>query len=144
MKRTFSFLLVLLAAGCASSPGPDQGDGDRTVITREQISETGLDSLIQVIRRLRPWWLRNTATRAGSEDILVYENLNPKGGLNMLATINPQAVDSLVWMNRGTAAERMPAIGVMGREPVAVIIAWTRVGGTSGWLGRGGSMSPHS
>ena len=118
---------IVLMAGCASSSEAGGTGGNRNLITRQEIEETGYTSLYRVVRQLRPRWLASTTSRREREEVLFYLNQTPmEGPGTQLSAIPVTEVDSMVWMSGPEAAVKMPAIGVMGVRPGAVIVIWTR------------------
>jgi hypothetical protein len=110
----------LLLSGCVSS-GPVERYREReTWISGEEVKETGQDDLYEITRQLRPRWFTG-------QNVLVFQNRSPLGGLDALRSMNPEGVFGVEWMGLFRAAEELPAVGFRGREdPDGVIVVWTR------------------
>ncbi|MGH7645375.1 MAG: hypothetical protein ACREMR_07285 [Gemmatimonadales bacterium] len=101
MKATTLLLVATITAACAGgasgaseTPAPS-GDHDRNVITEQELRATQGSTLYDVIRALRPEWLRRNPAMVRPEaegDIVVYMDRARMGGPNSLAQIRPNAV----------------------------------------------------
>ncbi len=101
-------LLVLVGTlgACVSGAGSGSG-GDRNVITQEQLAEHSDMTAMEVIRRLRPQWLRVRGGQSGM-----------RGGVS------------------GTDASGLPDVNGDGRGTPAVIEDGRRVSSDLGYLER--------
>lgn len=125
MRTAVVFAVLSLSMGCASSRDPGQRGGDQERLTREQILETGIPNLYDVVRRLRPRWLTDRSP-SGSGEIVVYQNQAPMGGVDALRLMDPEGVYSMEWLSQWAAAERLPGLGLGGATLTGVIVVWTR------------------
>jgi hypothetical protein len=100
LSRALVLGLALAATACASSPGnvarpvnPNATRaGSSTLISQEEITATGAANAFDVVRSLRPAWLRtrgeNSLRRSDDEDLVVYLNnarLGPPAVLQQVA-----------------------------------------------------------
>lgn len=106
--------LLAAASGCASTGSTEDGPSERRdVLTHEQIMEAQVSNVLDVVRRLRPEWLR-VRPRGLSEDsrVIVVENGTVIGGVEQLRHYTPGGVEELRYMDGDTAAATL----VGGRE----------------------------
>jgi len=110
MKATTLLLLAALAAACASgaseTPAPS-GDRDRNVITEDELRTAPGSTLYDVVRALRPEWLRRNPAMVRPEaegDIVVYMDRARMGGPNALVPIRPSAVAMVRYYSASEAA----------------------------------------
>ncbi len=110
MKATTLLLLAALAAACAKGgsemPVPS-GDRDRNVITEDELRTAQGSTLYDVVRMLRPEWLRRNPAMVRPEaegDIVVYMDRARMGGPNALVQIRPSAVAMVRYYSASEAA----------------------------------------
>jgi hypothetical protein len=132
MRLTGSLLVAALAASaaaCASSgssgapssgaaatpPGPR---GNSNLITEAEIASTGLQSIYEVVERLRPNMLRTRGqmgrvtgasggdSGAGMSTIKVYQNGSPIGDISMLRNILASSVKQVQYLSPSDATTR--------------------------------------
>jgi hypothetical protein len=118
-------LIAATAAGfaCASSTGgavtpsgaPAPARTDRTVITTEELKNTGETNLYNVIQRLRPDWLRSRgptsfsqtmAQSTGAEAISVYQDMQRLGTVDVLKGMTITQATSLKFYSASDAQMR--------------------------------------
>ncbi len=79
-----------------------------------------MEDLFVIVRRLRPRWV-------SSQNVLVFQNQSPMGGLDALSGMDPGGVYALEWMPPFQAVAELPAVGYRGPEQFdGVIVVWTR------------------
>lgn len=89
-------------------------------ISGQEVQETGLEDLYVIVRQLRPRWF-------SGQDVLVFQNRAPMGGLDALRAMDPRGVYALEWMSPFQAVEELPAVGYRGADGLdGVIVVWTR------------------
>ena len=112
MKATPLLLLAALAAcasggsGASDVPAPS-GDRDRNVLTEEELRTAPGSTLYDVVRTLRPEWLRRNPAMVRPEaegDIVVYMGRARMGGPNALVQIRPSAVAMVRYYSASEAA----------------------------------------
>ncbi len=110
MKATTLLLLAALAAcasggsGASDVPAPSR---DRNVITEDELRTAPGSSLYDVVRALRPEWLRRNPAMVRPEaegDIVVYMDRARMGGPNALVQIRPSAVAMVRYYSASEAA----------------------------------------
>lgn len=120
-------LLVLGLAGC-SAAASSGGGGDRDVILAEQIEGYGFTNALDVVRRLRPQWLRVRSApslqSAGPVEIVVYVDEIRYGDPSSLGNVTAPAIERIQWIDATTATQRW-GTGHAG----GVIAVTTRRGG---------------
>jgi hypothetical protein len=104
--RTSLCVAVLTTIGaCASSGTGSAARSSPDKITRSEISTSNATNAYELINRLRPSWLRPTATGSisggvvRSQSILVYLDHQRLEDLNALKTISVEALDSAQWID---------------------------------------------
>jgi len=100
-------LAVTPIAACASSGGSsDRPRRDPNVLTREELAAEPRGTLLQVVERLRPNWLRSR-NLAGSNNLpRVHVDGSPQGSVEMLRSIQVQDVRRLEFMSGPDATTR--------------------------------------
>lgn len=97
---------LLVAAGCASTGSTEDADSERRdVLTRDQIVSVEVSNLMDVVRRLRPEWLRvQQRSFSGDSRVVVIENGTVIGGVGVLRNYSPDGVEELRFLDGDTAA----------------------------------------
>lgn len=103
-------LLVSAAMGCAST-GSGSGGGNRDLLTRAELEERETSSVYDVIRALRPSWLRTQVRAAAltsmpSSGPVVYMDGQPFGEPEVLRNVSASAVESITYMSASQAQNR--------------------------------------
>ncbi|HEU0300728.1 MAG TPA: hypothetical protein VFR37_14760 [Longimicrobium sp.] len=127
---------ALLLGGCATTAAPAAREAPLdaystgSVITREEIVNSGATDLYSVVQRLRPGWLtgrgvQNFGGQTGM--IVVYHNQIRMGDITALREMAPEYVVSLRFLDASTAAG-LP--GISPREIVAgaIVVSTPNVG----------------
>ena len=88
-------LILAAAAGCASAGGP--GAADRYLITQEEIEGTDQANAYDIVRVLRPTWLRAKGPSSFYADtpVQVYIDGNRMGGTKALETVPKIAIHEI-------------------------------------------------
>lgn len=94
MRSVVPVLLTAAVIGCGGKPGPEgaRPSGPRNVILEEEIRRSPGHNLYDIVRTLRPEWLRTSPTvlRPGAEgEIIVYLERTRMGGLSTLRSLQP-------------------------------------------------------
>lgn len=100
MTRPLLLLVVLLAAGCGARAPQDAAVApsaarSSNVITREEIADSGLTNMHEVIERLRPNFLRSRGPNSimqQTEQVVVYLDDVYGGDVGMLRSIDANTV----------------------------------------------------
>lgn len=89
-------LLALVPIGCASTSA-DGTRSNQNRITQEEIAETGVSTLYEVVQRLRPRWLEVRAQRSFDSEtqVVVFMNRTMLGGVEELRRIGVESAQSL-------------------------------------------------
>ncbi|MGH2609977.1 MAG: hypothetical protein ACREMV_01510 [Gemmatimonadales bacterium] len=111
MRTTVLLLIATAACSSGMSGGSDipspSGDRNRNVITEEELRNTQGSTLYDVVRILRPEWLRRNPSMVRPEaegDIVVYMDRARMGGPNSLVQIRPSAVATVRYYSASEAA----------------------------------------
>ena len=113
--RRLSFVVivlsVVLSAACASVPPGESRGGSRGsgTITREDLAALGQFNAFQVVRRLRPQWLRSrgTANLSGQQMLpVVFVDRIPRGEPRELEQIPADDVERINFMSARDATTR--------------------------------------
>jgi hypothetical protein len=76
--------------------------------------ESGVTNLYEAVQRLRPEWLRGanlSNITAGGQDLVVYQNQTPLGGVEELRELTPEYAESLRFLDGPTASNTLPGLG---------------------------------
>lgn len=111
--RTISILLVVMLAGCTSTPGesdarPSAGTGGLDVITRAEIHRGQWSDAYDLVRNLRPRWVQARGVDSFAEPghVQVYIDGTHLGGVALLRTLPTAGIDRLEWVEPVAAAGR--------------------------------------
>jgi hypothetical protein len=111
MVRRCSFpvvlLIILLFAGCAG-PAATTSQTDRSLITREQITEHHFNTALQAVQTLRSNWLRPRvpAGQQGGGEVRVYIDNQPAGGVDVLRSVRASDIDFIRYYDALEATAR--------------------------------------
>jgi hypothetical protein len=113
MSRTLGNVVIsltlLVTAACASS-GAQRSSGSPDKLDRAEIESANTTSVYEVINRLRPNWLRPpgmTMTgiqNSGVQQVTVYLDNQPIGGIETLRSITTPSVTSMEFLTPTRAA----------------------------------------
>jgi hypothetical protein len=107
---------IVLVVACASSGGSSAGSrSSPDLITRAEINSSNASNAYELIDRLRPNWLRPTATGsisggAQSQIILVYLDRQRMEDLRGLRTITAASIQSAQWIDAARAPTILPDV----------------------------------
>jgi hypothetical protein len=110
--QLFLVATIALAAACASGGSSSKGavaTGFRfDLISREQIIESHQNNAYDVVRALRPGWLRKRGIQSINfeGDIVVYLDTNRLGGPESLRQISAESVAYIQFFDAATATQR--------------------------------------
>jgi hypothetical protein len=116
---------VIVISACASS-GTASRRSSPDEISAEEIRASNASNAYELIRRLRPNWLRATGTGsisggvARTQAVLVYLDGQRFGELRALETLSINGVRSMQWLDPGRAATVLTGIG---SDPIAGAIS---------------------
>jgi hypothetical protein len=102
-------LTLLVTAACASS-GVQKSSGSPDKLDRAEIESANTTSVYDVINRLRPSWLRPAGMtmtglqNSGSQQVTVYLDNQPLGGVETLRNITTPSVISMEFLSPTRAA----------------------------------------
>lgn len=97
--------LALGAPGCATTGSTGGESGSSDVITRDEIVETDVSNLYQVVQRLRPGWLQiQSRSMERESEILVIRDGTVIGDVQTLRELGRDGIQQLRWMDGETAA----------------------------------------
>lgn len=122
-------VLAVLFAACAGTPRASSSSSDRNRLTAEEIASVDVQTLYEVVQRLRPRWLEVRAPRSGfsgdDTQIVVFVNRTLLGGPVELSRLGPEVAASLQYMTGSAAAAELP--GIQSRHVEGAIIVHTAV-----------------
>ena len=106
---TLLCVLLCWAASCASAGGSHQASSNDSLITAEEIENSHQPTLYDVIRALRPNWLRSTPTAVRSDvdsGLSVYLDTQRAGNIDILRQMPSTAAASLHFYSASEAQSR--------------------------------------
>jgi hypothetical protein len=106
---TLLCMLLFWAASCASAGGSHQSSSNDALITAEEIENSHQPTLYDVVRALRPNWLRSapTAVRSDVESgISVYLDTQRAGNVDILRQMPSTSASSLRFYSASEAQSR--------------------------------------
>ena len=113
ITRVIPIVFVLACASSGATSARSKGSPD--LITRAEINSSNASNAYELIDRLRPGWLRPTATGsisggARSQIILVYLDRQRLEDLRALRTITAASVQSAQWVDAARAPTILPDV----------------------------------
>jgi hypothetical protein len=115
--------LILSIVACAAASNTSKSRSNDTVITLDEIENSHQPTLFDVVRALRPNWLRASPTAVrGDQDIgiAVYLDAQRAGGLDILRQFPSTAASSLHYF---TASEAQSRFGLGNLHGVIQIVS---------------------
>jgi hypothetical protein len=99
MRTLLTLLAVTAVLGCASSGGT--AGGDRNRITLEEVEATNQPTAYDIVRTLRPGWLRSRGPSSinAPVPIQVYVDGTRLGGPRTLQTVPKVAIEEILYYN---------------------------------------------
>lgn len=125
--RSLLLGLALALGGCATTSGTM--DGDRNLITADELSTTTATSLYEVIDRLRPLWLVTGGRRsiALETEIVVIIDGSYFGSHESLRGVSPQGVWQIRYIgDAAEAAAAMPRLTASRVVEAAILVSISR------------------
>jgi len=127
-------IITIITLACAHNPPsgttPGQGNHDRSLLLREDLSTLSDPFLYDVVQRLRPEWLRahgqtsiNSAVNAGAiqpDPVHVYMGMVRLGGPEVLSRMATNQADTVKYF---TAAQAQARFGSGNTNGVIQVIA---------------------
>ncbi|MDP9348091.1 MAG: TonB-dependent receptor plug domain-containing protein [Gemmatimonadota bacterium] len=110
--RMLLVALVVVVAACASAGGngAQRPSRNQNQLSQEEIRDSQYSSLYDVVRALRPGWLRTRGQISFSDpdagQVVVYLNGVRAGGADYLREVNAREVLSLEFLNETDASAR--------------------------------------
>jgi hypothetical protein len=107
---------AVFAAACASSGGGATARSSPDAITRAEVSASNATNAYELVSRLRPNWLRATATGTigggaiTNQAILVYLDRQRLESLDALKTLSVEVIDSANWVDAARVQTVMPDV----------------------------------
>lgn len=122
-----ALMFMLSLAACAAAADPNAAprrSEDPDVLTQEQIMETGLGNLYDVIQRLRPRWLapRGVQSLGGGTIVGVYRGQNYLGGVDVLRSELASSASRVRFLDGATATASLRAPGAGVHLAGAIVI----------------------
>jgi|GEM_PF-7047470 len=116
-------VLTLLAAGACTSTKGRISSGDRTTISREELAERPTSNVFEVVRAIRPTWLRalpGALGRSATTGPLIYVDGRPAGEVDILYSMSTRAVERIQHLS---AAEAQNKYSMSQARPVIDIVS---------------------
>jgi hypothetical protein len=108
--------LAIFAGACASSGTGATARSNPDAITRAEVNASNATNAYELIGRLRPNWLRATATGTigggsiTSQAILVYLDRQRLESLDALKTLSVDVIDSASWLDPARVQTVLPDV----------------------------------
>lgn len=122
LKRNFVLVGLLAAAACASA-GERGPRARQDVITAQEIEETRVQNLYELVQRLRPRWLELRSPQSFTSDtqIVVYHGQSYLGGVEILRQWGKESAQRLIYLDGPMASATLPGLGTRHVEAAIVI-----------------------
>ena len=114
----------LVLAGCSAAEGGDGMRRDSTVITSEELANSGTSNLHDAVNRLRPRWMTARAARTldmQEGGVFVYQNTTRLGNTDVLRQMNIASAFALRYLDAATAQAILPGLRNQSVEGAIVI-----------------------
>lgn len=110
LLRLGAALALVVAGACASGPGDGAAPAtpDQHLITREEIDRGQWSDVYDLVRSLRPSWVRSRGVDSFENpgEVQVYVDGTRLGGVQLLRTLPTHAIERLEWIDPVSAAGR--------------------------------------
>lgn len=113
---TIRLSLALFAAACASTGTGATERSNPNLITHAEVSASGATNAYELVNRLRPNWLRATATGSigggviSRQAILVYLDHQRLEDLDAMKTLSIDGIDSAQWIDASRVQTVLPDV----------------------------------
>lgn len=115
--------LVFAAGACATRGG--LGGGDSDTLMKEEIASIDASTMHEVVRRLRPLWLRTRARQftggVQMSPVIVYRDNVRLGGVDELRDVSPEMAEWVSYLDSSEASATLPGLGSTLVEGAIVI-----------------------
>ena len=104
----YLFAAITTVMACASTGGR-ASTGNRDVLTREEIMGTSASDLLEVVRRLRPSWLRTrgvSSAQGGAQIAVFMDGVRMGDSPRFLSSLRPENVIEMRYVNARDATTR--------------------------------------
>lgn len=122
LRSATALCLAFAAGACAMGAGLG---GDSDTLTKEEIASIDASTMHEVVRRLRPLWLRTRARQftAGVQKspVVVYRDNVRLGGVAELENISPDIAEWISYLDSSEASATLPGLGSTLVEGAIVI-----------------------
>ena len=120
-RNTFVLVALLVVTACASAGG----SGNRTrqdVITAQEIEQTRVSDLYELVQRLRPRWLevRSPQSFNTTTEVVVFQGQSFLGGIEMPRQFDKDSAVRLIYLDGPTASATLP--GLTSRQVEGAIV----------------------
>lgn len=108
-KSTVLILWLMTAGGCAAaSQGSSSPGGSRQLISEPEIEQSTATNAFDLVRRIRPQWLRSRGQMSieRPSDVVVYVNGHPHGGSGALNDVHIQSIRQIQFLSAVEATQR--------------------------------------
>ena len=115
---------LLLLTGCSAAAGGDGTRRDSSVITSEELANSGTSNLHDAVNRLRPRWMTARAARTldmQEGGIFVYQNNTRLGNTDVLRQMNIANAFALRYLDAASAQATLPGLRNQSVEGAIVI-----------------------
>lgn len=116
-KSTVLLLWLLTASGCvAASQGISASGGNRQLIEEAEIEQSTATNALDLVRRVRPQWLRSRGQMSieRPSEVVVYVNGHPYGGPGALNDVHIQSIRQIQFLTAVEATQRFGTDHVRG------------------------------
>lgn len=108
IRRLVAIPFAVVLYGCTTAAPASSPGYARHVVTAGEISNSTATNAFDLIRRLRPRWLkpRGQVSLGRQVSVVVYVNGRPAGGTGILADISIESVRELRYLTGSEATQR--------------------------------------
>ncbi|MDH3457574.1 MAG: hypothetical protein OER90_12120 [Gemmatimonadota bacterium] len=101
--RPLFLAAAIVATACATASQSGETTSRMDLISEADIAELSAATALDVVRRLRPAWLR---VRTGGDEPVVYIDRTRRGGLELLSSLAIEVVQEMSYMSASEATIR--------------------------------------
>ena len=125
MRTVFAVVLCFVLVGCASTRPSGDGRADPDLISREQILDSGAETVYDAVYRLRHEWLSGRGFSSGRTPVVFRDHFQ-MGEVEVLKSMAIDGIYSIEWLSLMEASSVLLSGGGPDGTASGVIAVWTK------------------